>query len=341
MSAGSAAQRGGSAADAVGVVVLGACATWSLVTAAATGGRPEGDLLAVLAVAAGYAGGRISGALLPVGAPAVGALAGTVLAVAAPYRAPLSDGPPLPDDAAGSAAVLALSVAVACCAARAAGRPAVRAALWLLAGAVVVTAALLGPPAGAVAACVVLACAPMAGRLGRVRGLVGLAVAAALAAVGAWAVAARAVPGGGPGSAVNDTLLTYRVRLWHDAVGLAVDHWALGAGPGRFGELSPTVAGALAGGGTARSGLFQQAAEQGVVGVALLGAGYCWLLHALWRSPRPTAVVLTAGAALTVLAALAITGDALSHTTVTAGAGLLAGLATAHPLADEAAAGDG
>ncbi|NEA85984.1 hypothetical protein G3I53_07990, partial [Streptomyces sp. SID14436] len=52
--------------DAAGVVVLGACAAWPLITAAARGGRPEGMLLAVLAVAAGYAAGRIGGALLPV-----------------------------------------------------------------------------------------------------------------------------------------------------------------------------------------------------------------------------------------------------------------------------------
>ena len=49
-------------------MVLGACATWSLITAAAHDGRPEGVLLAVLAVAAGYAAGRICGALLPVAA---------------------------------------------------------------------------------------------------------------------------------------------------------------------------------------------------------------------------------------------------------------------------------
>ena len=43
-----------------GRLVLGACAAWSLITAAAHDGRPEGVLLAVLAVAAGYAAGRIS-----------------------------------------------------------------------------------------------------------------------------------------------------------------------------------------------------------------------------------------------------------------------------------------
>ncbi|MCT7356924.1 hypothetical protein N4P33_33000, partial [Streptomyces sp. 15-116A] len=62
--------------DAAGVVVLGACAAWPLITAAARDGRPEGMLLAVLAVAAGYAAGRIGGTLLPVAAPCVWALAG-------------------------------------------------------------------------------------------------------------------------------------------------------------------------------------------------------------------------------------------------------------------------
>ena len=36
--------------DVMGVLLLGACAAWSLITAAARGGRPEGVLLAVLAV---------------------------------------------------------------------------------------------------------------------------------------------------------------------------------------------------------------------------------------------------------------------------------------------------
>lgn len=71
------------------------------------------------------------------------------------------------------------------------------------------------------------------------------------------------------------------------------------------------------------------------MGVALLGAAFGWLLLGLWRSPRPTPVVLSAGAALTALAVLASVGNALSFAPVTAGAGLLAGLATAR------AAGEG
>jgi hypothetical protein len=66
--------------------------------------------------------------------------------------------------------------------------------------------------------------------------------------------------------------------------------------------------------------------------VALLGAAFCWMLHALWRSPRPTPVVLTAAATLTALAVKSCLGNALSFSQVTAGAGLLAGLATARRL---------
>ncbi|MEU8530017.1 hypothetical protein AB0C77_31230, partial [Streptomyces sp. NPDC048629] len=73
----------------------------------------------------------------------------------------------------------------------------------------------------------------------------------------------------------------------------------------------------------------KQAAEQGVPGVVLLGAAYGWLLWGLASSPRPTSVVLTAGATLAALAVVASVGNALSFTPVTVAAGLLAGLATA------------
>lgn len=76
-------------------------------------------------------------------------------------------------------------------------------------------------------------------------------------------------------------------------------------------------------------------AEQGVVGALLPAPVFGWVLHALWRAARPTPVVLTAGAALTALAVIASVGDVLSFTTETAGAGLLAGWATARPRGEE------
>jgi O-antigen ligase len=321
-------------ADAAGVVILGACATWSLITAAVHGGRPEGVLLAVLAVAAGYATGRIGGALLPVAAPCAGALAGVGLTVGLPR---LSPGPeiftPL-GHAGASAALLTLSTGAACCAAWAAEAPAVRLALSGLAAGVAVTAAAVGSVGGFVACVAVLLCSLAAGRMRhRGPGIAGLALSVAVTTGLTWAVAGNAVPSG-LAVALEGRLTQHRIDLWHDALHLAREDAALGVGPGRFGELSGTATRTLISDGKPHSAPLQQAAEQGIVGVILLAAAFGWILYALWRTRRPTPVALTAGAALTALAAIACVGNALSFTTVSAGAGLLAGLATARPLVD-------
>ncbi|MEU0222190.1 hypothetical protein ABZ281_47495, partial [Streptomyces sp. NPDC006265] len=183
----------------------------------------------------------------------------------------------------------------------------------------------------------VLVCSLAAGHT-RHRGAA-MAVLAAVAALVTgliWAVAAGAVPGGFV-AALEGRLTPHRVQLWHDAWHLLGDDTALGSGPGRFGELSATSAHVLLSDGKPHSAPLQQAAEQGIVGVALLAAAFGWVLYALWRGPRPTPVALTAGAALTALAAVAAIGNALSFTAVSVGTGLLAGMATARPLADEPA----
>ncbi|MEU7059076.1 hypothetical protein [Streptomyces sp. NPDC046197] len=322
--------------DAVGVAVLGGCAAWSLITGALHEGRPEGVLLAVLAVAAGYASGRICGALLPTAAPCAGALAGVGLAVAVPglvpgpqFAAPLGH-------AGGTAALLALSAGAACCAAWTASAPALRLALRALAVVITVTAAALGSVAGVVCSAAVLLCSLACGRMRhRGLGIAGLALAAATVTGASWAVAARALPDGLAGSLAGQ-LTPYRVKLWQDALHLAHRDAGLGVGPGRFGEFSPTVAQSLHPDGKPHSALLQQAAEQGLAGVVLLAAAYGWVLYTLWRTERPTPVALTAGAALTAVAAIAAVGDALSFTAVSVGAGLLAGMATARPLAEAA-----
>ncbi|WP_406438234.1 O-antigen ligase family protein [Streptomyces sp. NBC_01613] len=321
--------------DAAGVVVLGACATWSLITAAVHDGRPEGVLLAVLALAAGYAAGRICGALLPVAAPCAGALAGLGLAVAVPHLAP---GPqivaPL-GHAGATAALLTLCAGAACCAAWATDAPTRRFAMGALAVGITVTAAVLGSTSGFVTCAAVLLCSVAAGRMrSRGLGIAGLALSAALVTGLTWAIAGKALPAGLTES-LEGQLTPHRIQLWQDALHLAHRNAALGVGPERFGELSSTATSTLLSDDKPHSALLQQAAEQGVVGVVLLGASFCWVLHALWRSPRPTPVVLTAGAALTALAAIASVGNALSFTAVSVGAGLLAGLATARPIADE------
>ncbi|MEU3949808.1 O-antigen ligase family protein [Streptomyces sp. NPDC029526] len=314
-------------------MVMGACAAWPLITAAVRGGRPEGMLLAVLAVAAGYAAGRIGGALLPVAAPAVAALAGAGSAVLVPDLTP---GPQLvtpPGHAGATAAVLALSAGGACCAAGAASGRAVRLALRLLAAGIVVTGAALGSVGGCVAAAVVLLCSLVAGRaVRRGPGLAALAVTAAGVTGLTWAVAGRAVPEGFA-AALEGRLTPHRVELWRDALTMAEQHPGVGVGPGNFGSLSTAAARSVLSGDRPHSAPLQLAAEQGLVGAALLAAAFGWILHALWRSPRSTAVVLTAGAALTAVAAVAAVGNALSFSAVPLGAGLLAGLATARPLA--------
>ncbi|WP_246040687.1 O-antigen ligase family protein [Streptomyces cadmiisoli] len=320
--------------DAMGVVVLGACAVWALITATVHGGRPEGVLLAVLAVAAGYAAGRICGALAPVVAPAAGALAGLTLTVTVPHLAP-GPQPGMPLGHVGAtAALLALSAGAACCAAWSTSLPALRLALRLLAAGIALTAAALGSVAGALACSAVLLCSLAAGRMNhRGLGIAGLALAAALVTTGSWAVAGSVLPEG-LATALEGPLTRHRVALWQDALGMARTEF-LGVGPGRFGELSPTATASPLSDGKPHSAFLQQAAEQGVVGVALLAAAFCWVLYTLWRTGRPTPVALTAGAALTALAAVAAVGNALSFTAVSVGAGLLAGLATARPLTEE------
>ncbi|MFF4899828.1 O-antigen ligase family protein [Streptomyces sp. NPDC001068] len=319
--------------DAVGVVVLGACAVWPLLSGAGRDGRPEGVLLAVLAVAAGYAAGRMSGSLWPVAAPCLAGLAGLVLAVTMPAVATGSRFTSPLGHAGAVAALLVLAAGGVCCAAWATPVPALRAGLWTVAAGIVVTGAAMGSAAGCAAGAAVLLCSLAAGRMRRRdAGLVGLALATALVTGTVWALAANALPAGLT-TALTGPLTERRVQLWRDALHLARTNSVLGLGPGRFGEVSGATSGAAPPDGRPHSALLQQAAEQGLVGVLLLVAAFCWILYALWRSARSTPVVLTAGAALTALAAVVVVGNALSFTTVSAGAGLLAGVATSRPWA--------
>ncbi|MFI0822626.1 O-antigen ligase family protein [Streptomyces sp. NPDC021098] len=311
----------GSAPDIAGVAIFASCALWALITAMGRTARPEGVLLAVLAVGAGYACGRIAGSLLPVACAAAAALAGLGLTLATGSNGHQGLG----------AAQPTLATGAACCAAWAARRPALRLALWLLALTITLTAVVSAPPAGWAASGAVLLCSLAAARLRRrLAALTVLALVAAVAVVGCWAVAADAVPGGLPRS-LRSHLTEHRIRLWHDAAHLAGANPVRGAGPDLFTELSPTAARSPAPETTPHSAPLQQAAGQGLPGVALLGAAFAWLLYGLWRSPRSTPAVLTAAVALTALAVEASLGNALSFPQVTAGAGLLAGLATARP----------
>lgn len=336
-------QAGGNASDAAGAVILAACAVWSLISAAGRETRPEGVLLALLAVAAGFACGRIGGTLLPVATATAAALAALVMALLRRHGVP---GATAAMDAApgftgAAAALLVLAAGAACCAAAAARRESLRFALRLLALGAACVSLGLGSVAGGAAALGVLLCSLAAARMRRrLLGLAALALATALVVGLSWAVAGNVLPDGLTVS-LEGPLTRNRVLLWQDAARLAGQHPLRGIGPDRFAELSPTAQQTLGSDGKPHSAPLQQAAEQGVVGVLLLGVAFGWLLYVLWRSPRGTPVALTAGATLTALAALASAGNALSFAPVTVGAGLLAGLASARrPVEDGGAACD-
>ncbi|WP_327292523.1 O-antigen ligase family protein [Streptomyces sp. NBC_01198] len=317
--------------DAVGITLLACCAVWALVAAAGRSARPEGTLLALLAVTAGYALGRILGALLPVLAPAAAAAAVLSLVLIPPTRLSAHpDAPPLGYPNA-DAALLVLAAGAACCAAGAARGRAWRIVLRCVGAGAAVTALALGSAAGFAAGVAIVLCSLAAARMrGRLLGLAGFALAAALVAGGSCAVAADALPAG-LSESLTGQLTQPRVDLWHQAVDLAERHPLRGVGPGRFADEATPAPEPAPSSESPQSAPLQLAAEQGIPGVALLAAAFCWVLTALWRSPRPTPVVLTAAATLTGLAMLATVDHVLSYAVVTAGAGFLSGLATAHP----------
>jgi O-antigen ligase len=317
------------------VAVLVCWAVWALVAAVGRPARPEGTLLALLAITAGYAAGRVLGALLPVVAPAIAAVAVLALATIPPSRLSAHpDAPPLGYTGA-DAALLVLAVGAACCAAWAARDRAWRTGLRLIGVAAAVAALALGSVAGFAAGIAITLFSPAVGRIRRrLPGLIGLALVAVLAVGGSCAVAVDALPGGVSASAAGQ-LTRPRVQLWHAAASLAEHHLLRGIGPERFADESTALTSDIPAADSPRSAPLQLAAEQGLPGVALLAAAYGWLLYALWRSSRPTPVVLTAAATLTALAVLATADSALGYAVVTAAAGCLAGIATARPLEED------
>ncbi|HEY5837132.1 O-antigen ligase family protein, partial [Streptomyces sp.] len=269
-------------------------------------------------------------------APAVPAAAVLALVLVPPSRLSESpDAPPLGYPNA-DAALLVLAVGAACCAAWAAPGRARRFGLRLTGVGAAVTALALGSAAGFAAGIAITLSSLAAARMRhRLLGLAGLALAAALAVGGSYAVAVDALPAG-LSQSLTGQLTQPRVDLWHQAVSLAERHPLRGVGPERFADESGAPASSTTPTeGSPQSAPLQLAAEQGLPGAALLAVAYGWLLCTLWRSSRSTPVVLTAGAALTGLAILATVDHVLSYPVVTAGAGFLAGTATARPLGDE------
>ncbi|WP_051943100.1 O-antigen ligase family protein [Streptacidiphilus rugosus] len=295
--------RDGARCDMVGLLLLAACAAWTVLSAEGRQARPEGVLLGLLAVTTGYAMGRIAGASLPVTgllAPAVGVA----------VFVPAFGRPVLGEDA--QAALLALSVGAACCAGYSATGRVLPRACGALALVLAAESLLTYSLVGALACGGTLLVAGSVHRThGRARASALLAICA-LAAVGTTVVLARTGAGGAPVPAD-------RLTLWREALTDLGEQPLRGVGPGDFGS------------GNASSAALQAAAEQGWPGVALLGCAFAWTLWALARSPRPTPAALSAAGALTSLAVLASVTPVLGAPAVAVGAGLLLGLGAARP----------
>lgn len=324
------------AADVIGALLLAGCAGWTLYTSGGRDAHPEDMLLALLAVAAGYAAGRVSGALTPSGAPTAAALTVALLVLITPGGLSGDPGAPPLQNADADGALLALAVGACCCAIQLA-RGTRRLLLVALAAALVGEALATGSVAGVLAcgASVAVAGSAAVARR-RLPTLAVLLLCAGLAAV-APVLLAHADTSGDPGAVTAAPLLDRRTALWFDAVQEATDAPLTGVGPGRFTELSSSAQSSATPGG-ASSAVLQVAAEQGLPGVALLAGAYGWMLWTLHRAPGRTGVVLTAAGALTALAAEAAVSPVLSFPGVTAGAGLLVGIASARPFADPSAA---
>lgn len=321
-------------ADVAGVLLVASCAGWALASAAGRQARPEGMLLDLLAVAAGCALGRVGGAVLPAGTPALAALAvgSWVLATLHGIGENFLFSLLLPE--AASAALLSLAVGMACCAAvRCAPGPG-RVLLLLFAVALAAAEPLTGSALGLGTAVGTVLCTLLALRLRRRLPALLVLGTVPLLVVGATLAVAETDHGDGASwlpAAVSRRLPEYRVQLWQDATELARQHPLRGVGPERFEETSETAQ-QRSPTQPADSIALEQAAEQGLPGVALLGMAMVWALFSLWRSPRSTPLVVTVAAALSGMAIHGALQDVLSKAAVVGAAGILLGVATSQPM---------
>jgi O-antigen ligase len=157
-----------------------------------------------------------------------------------------------------------------------------------------------------------------------------LALGGAFAAAAAVTVlVAAGAPGLGTGPAaraIEAGVTERRVELWRDAWSIAVEHPALGVGPGRFGRESP-VARDDRDTRAAHNEFLQAAAETGFVGLGLALLVFGWGFARLWVGADDVAIV--AAAALAALGIHASVDYVLRFWPVTLAAAALLGAATA------------
>jgi len=309
--------------DLLGLVLAGAFAAWTVMSAALQGADAVPQVAVLIAATSAYAIGRVLGNRNPVAVAMVVALGVLTAAVASGSRTfasgPLD--PPL-GYANANGALYALGMAAAAIGATLAGRAWVQ---WLFGGLTVVLLGLTvvsGSQAATVLAAGILVVAVAARWLGR-----WLALLAPLVVVGT--IALTVIVGLTHGSSalplVEQALTERRAVLWQEALEITAGNPIFGVGPGVFAETSPTAI-ADADARWAHSAYLQVGAETGILGVALLVALVLWVYGAVYRSrqdPRLVAIGAAAATAFAVHAAI----DYIVHVPVLViVAGLLTGL---------------
>lgn len=294
MASGAASAPRAGGLDLAGVALLAASVAWTWWT-----GRSGGDALPVAALqvgcAAAYAAARVATRwqrpVVPV-AVVAGTCATLVLQSVLPSLAPLS--PPLGYANANAALYVLTAVAAAMVAAAFPAGPATAVAVPL--GAAFALAAVASASVTAVLILGLAVLAIVARALGSGPGLVTACYLAVQLAVAVTALLGVALLEGRQAALVGSAerlVDERRVLLWRDAAAIAREHPVAGVGAGGFADASPTAQ-EDADARWAHSGFFQQAAEAGAVGLALLLAAFGWGFARLRAGPGDAFSVLGA-----------------------------------------------
>lgn len=316
--------------DLVGVAVLGLSILWVSIAAADRAARIMPSVLLLLALAGAYIVGRAAGVPHAVTLPATVACAIALLlalgsSVAGAVAPPLGYG-----NANGALGVQGIAAAVM--AAVSSRHPTSRRALYVLAALLLVETGLTRSLAATLTGVVVLGTGLIAPVVRGRR----LLAASGILLIGAGVVATTVIGARyqphqqTPQSVVvaQDVLSSRRVQLWHDAVAMVSNDPVRGVGPGRF-SVESSTARSDPDARWAHSAPLQQAAEQGVPGVVLLGAMVCWAFAVLIRSPRPDPVIACTLAGLIAFAVQATVDYIAYFPAIPAVLVLLLGVATA------------
>lgn len=271
--------------DVAGAALAVASVAWTFWTSRSDLGRA----IPVAALQSGCAGVFVAARLAtrwqrPIVPVAVAAVVASLLVLGSVIPDVAALGPPLGYANANAALYVQVAIAMLMTAAAFPVGPATAVAVPL-AAAFVLAAVVSGSVTAVVVVGVVLGLSVAIAARRPVLVVGGGALAVLALVTGTAFVAVARVTGASPGivSGAADVVDERRVALWADAAVIAHEHPLDGAGPGRFQDLSPTSR-SDADARWAHSDFLQQAAEGGVVAMALLLAAFGWGFARLWAA---------------------------------------------------------